>query len=151
MRNIEAKMAAFTDAGLYAQDAHIDFEPEGHIYLCDGCNQLLPVSSLVGYFFEPSMPKHRLSASGRSIVSLWRRRWRSGSVSAVWPVRWAPSSTNRLRTGSVMALSRPSVLSPTRERRNWSTWSARSSSSSVSFATTMSVPIVRSGPSTTLI
>lgn len=53
MRNIEAKMAAFTDAGLYEQDAHIDFEPEGHIYLCDGCNQLLPVSSLVGYFFEP--------------------------------------------------------------------------------------------------
>lgn len=28
MRNIEAKMAAFTDAGLYEQDAHIDFEPE---------------------------------------------------------------------------------------------------------------------------
>ena len=53
MRNIEAKMAAFTDAGLYEQDAHIDFEPEGHIYLYDSNQQLLPVSSLVGYFFEP--------------------------------------------------------------------------------------------------
>jgi hypothetical protein len=28
MRNIEEKMAAFTDAGLYEQDAHIDFEPD---------------------------------------------------------------------------------------------------------------------------
>lgn len=53
MRNIEAKMAAFTDAGLYEQDAHIDFEPEGHVYLYDGSRQLLPVSSLIGYFFEP--------------------------------------------------------------------------------------------------
>ena len=53
MRNIEAKMAAFTDAGLYEQDSHIDFEPEGHVYLYDGSRQLLPVSSLIAYFFEP--------------------------------------------------------------------------------------------------
>ena len=53
MRHIEAKMAAFTDAGLYEQDSHIDFEAEEHVYLYDGSRQLLPVSSLVGYFFEP--------------------------------------------------------------------------------------------------
>ena len=53
MRNIEAKMAAFTDAGLYEQDSHIDFEAEEHIYLYDGSRQLLPVSSLIAYFFEP--------------------------------------------------------------------------------------------------
>ena len=32
MRNIEAKMAAFTDAGLYEQDSHIDFEAEEHVW-----------------------------------------------------------------------------------------------------------------------
>ena len=53
MRNIEAKMAAFTDAGLYEQDRHIDFEPEEHVYLYDDSFRLLPVSSLVAYFFEP--------------------------------------------------------------------------------------------------
>ena len=53
MRNIEAKMAAFTDAGLYEQDRHIDFEPEEHVYLYDGRRRLLPVSSLIAYFFEP--------------------------------------------------------------------------------------------------
>ena len=53
MRHIEEKMAAFTDAGLYEQDAHIDFVPEGHVYLYDGQRQLLPVSSLIAYFFEP--------------------------------------------------------------------------------------------------
>ena len=47
------KMEAFTDAGLYEQDEHIDFLPEGHVYLYRGEVQLLPVSSLVGYFFEP--------------------------------------------------------------------------------------------------
>ena len=45
MRNIEAKMAAFTDAGLYEQDSHIDFEAEEHVDLYDGSRQLLPVSS----------------------------------------------------------------------------------------------------------
>ena len=49
MRNIEAKMAAFTDAGLYEQDSHIDFEAEEHVYLYDGSRQLLPVSSLIAY------------------------------------------------------------------------------------------------------
>ena len=53
MRNIEAKMAAFTDAGLYEQDNHIDFEAEEHIYLYDGSRPLLPVSSLIAYFFVP--------------------------------------------------------------------------------------------------
>ena len=48
-----AKMEAFTDAGLYEQDEFIDFLPEGHVYLYRGQYQLLPVSNLVGYFFEP--------------------------------------------------------------------------------------------------
>ena len=47
-----AKMAAFKDAGRYAQDADIDFEPEEHVYLYQGRERLLPVSSLAGYFFE---------------------------------------------------------------------------------------------------
>ena len=58
MRNIEAKMAAFTDAGLYEQDSHIDFEAEEHVYIyrsqeAGDERQLLPVSSLIAYFFEP--------------------------------------------------------------------------------------------------
>jgi hypothetical protein len=47
------KMLRFTDAGLYEQDQYIDFEPEGHIYTYKGDTKLLPVSSLIAYFFEP--------------------------------------------------------------------------------------------------
>ena len=47
------KMQRFTDAGLYEQDRFIDFEPEGHLYTYKGETQLLPVSSLIAYFFEP--------------------------------------------------------------------------------------------------
>ncbi len=46
------KMSRFTDAGQYAQDDDIDFLPDGHIYLYRGNRQLLPVSSLIAYFFE---------------------------------------------------------------------------------------------------
>ena len=46
------KMQAFKDAGQYEQDAHIDFEPEEHIYIRDGKERLLPVSTLIAYFFE---------------------------------------------------------------------------------------------------
>ena len=46
------KMQTFKDAGQYEQDAHIDFEPEEHIYICDGRERLLPVSTLIAYFFE---------------------------------------------------------------------------------------------------
>ena len=79
MRNIEAKMAAFTDASLYEQDSHIDFEAEEHVYIYRSQEsgdrsqesgdrsqesgvgsqetgderRLLPVSSLIAYFFEP--------------------------------------------------------------------------------------------------
>ena len=52
-KEMEAKMKAFKDAGKYEQDAFIDFEPEGHVYTYKGVQQLLPVSSLIGYFFEP--------------------------------------------------------------------------------------------------
>ena len=46
------KMTTFRDAGRYEQDAYIDFEPYEHIYIYNGRQRLLPVSSLVGYFFE---------------------------------------------------------------------------------------------------
>ena len=47
------KMRRFTDAGLYPQDDYIDFLPEGHVYLYQGRQQLLPVSTLIAHFFEP--------------------------------------------------------------------------------------------------
>ena len=46
------KMATFRDAGRYAQDEWIDFEPEEHIYIYKGIKRMLPVSSLIAYFFE---------------------------------------------------------------------------------------------------
>ena len=49
----QEKMRSFTDAGRYLQDQYIDFEPEGHIYTYHGQQRLLPVSSLIAYFFEP--------------------------------------------------------------------------------------------------
>ena len=52
-KEMEEKMQSFADAGLYEQDQYIDFEPEGHIYTYKGQTQLLPVSSLLAYFFEP--------------------------------------------------------------------------------------------------
>ena len=50
---IQEKMRSFTDAGLYEQDHFIDFEPEGHIYRYKGETKLLPVSSLIAFFFVP--------------------------------------------------------------------------------------------------
>ena len=50
--DMQEKMATFRDAGRYEQDAYIDFEPYEHIYIYKGRQRLLPVSSLVGYFFE---------------------------------------------------------------------------------------------------
>ena len=49
---MQQKMAGFTDAGRYAQDADIDFEPEEHVYLFQGRERLLPVSSLIAWFFN---------------------------------------------------------------------------------------------------
>lgn len=49
---MQQKMAGFTDAGRYAQDAEIDFEPEEHVYLFQGRERLLPVSSLIAWFFN---------------------------------------------------------------------------------------------------
>ena len=55
----QEKMQSFTDAGKYEQDQYIDFEPEGHIYIyrsqeseVRSQRRLLPVSSLIAYFFE---------------------------------------------------------------------------------------------------
>lgn len=49
---MEQKMLHFTDAGCYAQDDDIDFLPEGHVYLYRGVQRMLPVSTLIAYFFE---------------------------------------------------------------------------------------------------
>lgn len=46
------KMTTFRDAGCYEQDADIDFEPDEHIYIYKGIKRMLPVSSLIAYFFE---------------------------------------------------------------------------------------------------
>lgn len=51
-KEIEEKMQRFTDAGKYDQDQFIDFEPEQHVYTYKGQTRLLPVSSLIAYFFE---------------------------------------------------------------------------------------------------
>lgn len=46
------KMTNFRDADHYEQDADIDFEPSEHIYIYKGIKRMLPVSSLIAYFFE---------------------------------------------------------------------------------------------------
>ena len=51
-KEMEEKMQRFTDAGKYEQDQYIDFEPEQHVYTVWGQQRLLPVSSLIAYFFE---------------------------------------------------------------------------------------------------
>ena len=51
-KEMEEKMLRFTDAGKYEQDQYIDFEPEQHVYTVWGQQRLLPVSSLIPYFFE---------------------------------------------------------------------------------------------------
>ena len=50
--DMKEKMATFKDAGHYEQDAFIDFEPEEHIYIYKGIKRMLPVSSLIAYFFD---------------------------------------------------------------------------------------------------
>ena len=58
-KEIEEKMQRFTDSGKYAQDLYIDFDPEQHVYTVwsqesgvGSQKRLLPVSSLIAYFFE---------------------------------------------------------------------------------------------------
>ena len=50
--DMNEKMSTFRDAGCYEQDAYIDFEPEEHIYIYKGIKRMLPVSSLIAYFFD---------------------------------------------------------------------------------------------------
>lgn len=50
--DMKEKMSTFKDAGHYEQDAFIDFEPEEHIYIYKGIRRMLPVSSLIAYFFD---------------------------------------------------------------------------------------------------
>ena len=50
--DMQQKMATFRDAGRYRQDEFIDFEPEEHVYIYDGRVRMLPVSSLIAYFFD---------------------------------------------------------------------------------------------------
>ncbi len=51
-QDMQEKMATFKDAGRYAQDADIDFEPDEHIYIYKGKQRLLSVSGLANYFFD---------------------------------------------------------------------------------------------------
>lgn len=50
--DMQEKMNTFRDAGHYEQDNYIDFEPEEHIYIYKGIVRMLPVSSLIAYFFD---------------------------------------------------------------------------------------------------
>ena len=50
--DMREKMSTFRDAGYYEQDADIDFEPCEHIYIYKGIKRMLPVSSLIAYFFD---------------------------------------------------------------------------------------------------
>ena len=50
--DMREKMETFRDAGHYQQDAAIDFEPCEHIYIYKGIKRMLPVSSLIAYFFD---------------------------------------------------------------------------------------------------
>ena len=81
------KMEAFTDAGLYEQDKYIDFLPEGHVYLYRGETQLLPVSTLVGYFSNPSTDNVRPCAIRNATAFRQKRHSASGTVLVVWPAR----------------------------------------------------------------
>ena len=50
--DMQQKMSTFRDAGCYEQDAYIDFEPDENIYIYKGIKRMLPVSSLIAYFFD---------------------------------------------------------------------------------------------------
>ena len=74
------KLRAFTDAGRYEQDRYIDFEPEGHVYTYDGRVRLLPVSTLIAYFFERFDPQaaaqrqfERYGTPIEETLTKWRR------------------------------------------------------------------------------
>lgn len=49
---MQEKMLSFAEAGRYDQDRYIDFMADEHVYTYDGRERLLPVSSLIAYFFE---------------------------------------------------------------------------------------------------
>ena len=72
------KMSRFRDAGLYSQDDHIDFLADNHVYLLDGKHQLLPVSSLIAYFFEPFEAE----------VVAKRQEQRTGTPAATFLEKW---------------------------------------------------------------
>ena len=90
-----------------------------------------------------------LPCANRSVmVFLQKRHSASGTVLVVWPVRWAPSCTNRRRTISRQDGLRPLTSSATKARQRKSILSLSASISCALSTIITSVPIVRSGPFT---
>ena len=80
------KMGAFTEAGRYDQDRYIDFMADEHVYTYDGRERLLPVSSLIAYFFETfdalqtaQMQWQRYGADVEEMLDRWDRCRRMAS------------------------------------------------------------------------
>ncbi|WP_177178387.1 hypothetical protein [Prevotella aff. ruminicola Tc2-24] len=80
------KMLSFTDAGRYEQDRYIDFMADEHVYTYDGRERLLPVSSLIAYFFEAfdalqtaEMQWQRYGADVEEMLDRWDRCRRMAS------------------------------------------------------------------------
>ena len=80
------KMGAFTEAGRYEQDRYIDFMADEHVYTYDGRERLLPVSSLIAYFFETfdalqtaQMQWQRYGADVEEMLDRWDRCRRMAS------------------------------------------------------------------------
>ena len=80
------KMGAFAEAGRYDQDRYIDFMADEHVYTYDGRERLLPVSSLIAYFFEAfdalqtaQMQWQRYGADVEEMLDRWDRCRRMAS------------------------------------------------------------------------
>lgn len=79
-KEMTEKILNFTDSGVYERDKYIDFTPYEHIYIHKGEKQLLPVSSLVAYFFEKfnaleqaEKKAKRCSAPAEYFLTQWDR------------------------------------------------------------------------------
>lgn len=83
---MQEKMLSFAEAGRYEQDRYIDFMADEHVYTYDGRERLLPVSSLIAYFFETfdalqtaQMQWQRYGADVEEMLDRWDRCRRMAS------------------------------------------------------------------------
>lgn len=83
---MQEKMLSFAEAGRYDQDRYIDFMADEHVYTYDGRERLLPVSSLIAYFFETfdalqtaEMQWQRYGADVEASLDRWDRCRRMAS------------------------------------------------------------------------